>query len=533
MDTAQNDCVSTVPVVTRASMPSKSLPPTVTRAAAWLRDPPRGLEIALWLVFAAVVIGIRVYLWHLLPAYFWSDDGNSYAHAAFYWLDKGEMIFDGRRGPTYTLLIAVALKVFGAVKGVIWLQHGLDALAILGIVGVARWWCGRIAVIPLFVCGIALAIYGLPLHLGHLIRNETLLFVFSAIAFSAWALALKSDRLIWFFVAALATALLAMTKNVFVAFPPVLALGVFVYAKSGWLPRLLRLAIIVAGLVLPSVALKIHNATSRHVAEPEPQAGVLFFGRTGQWTKLDGGIEPELKEVIRQDIEDYRRLPKLDNNILLKRTAVPHLWQALQARGESLTDLDRLCRRFAVEAVRDQPQAFARQVWSDLVQLHLRAGVKNEFPSDKQVIDARKSLRELQRQRDLHPAMEADAMDAILAARIEGDPFRLFHYCLNRAWLFQGFPVLFTTCALPVMLIFTRGRTRFFFLGVAAVWFSNMLLLSTVGRPLERYLMPLVPLMFWTLSGIFILAWSALLRAAGGLTSPAPSPTTGALQESQ
>ena len=495
---------------------------------SFLGQPPRALEIALWVVLVAVTIGMRVYLWHLLPAYFWSDDGNSYAHSAFRWLDTGEMIFDGRRGPVYTLLIAAALKIFGVLRGVIWLQHGLDAAAILGTLAVTRWWCGRIAVWPLFACGLALAMYGLPLHLGHLIRNETLLFVFSAVAFGAWACALKSDRVAWFFVAALATALLTMTKNVFPVFPLVLAAGVLFYAKAGWRSRLLRLALLVAGFALPYVALKIHNATAPTVAGPEPQAGILFFGRTAQWTKLDGGIEPELKEVIRQDIEDYRRLPKLDNNIIIKRTAVPHLWQVMQTRGQSLTDLDKLCRRFAVEAVRDQPAAFRRQIWSDLKQLHLRAGVKNEFPSDKQLIDARKSLRELKRQRDFHSTMEDQDMDAILAARIDGNPFSFFHYCLNRAWLFQGFPVLFTTCALPIMLLVTRGRTRFYFLGVAAVWFSNLALLSTVGRPLERYLMPLVPLMFWTLSGLVIAAWAGALRLAGGLTPPASSSTTDA-----
>ncbi len=502
--------------------------PAVARAATFLGQPPRALEITLWSLLVVLVVGLRVYLWHLLPAYFWSDDGNSYAAPAFRWLDTGEMIFDARRGPTYTLLIAAALQIFGAVKGVIWLQHALSAAAVLGAVAVARIWWGRAATLPLFLCGVALGFYGLPLHLGHLVRNETLLLVFSTLAFGAWWLALKSDRLGWFFLAALATALGSMTKNVFVAFPVMLVAGALFFSGPGGCPRLLRLIVIVAGLALPTVAVKIHEARARTVAEPEPQAGILFFGRTAQWTKLDGGIEPDLKELIRADIEDYRRLPKLDNNVIIKRTAVPRLWQELQKRGQSLADLDRLCRRFAVEAVRDQPAAWTRQIRNDLSQLHFRAGVKNEFPSDKQVIDARKSLRELGRQREFHPTMEAEAMDAILAARIDGDPFRFFRKCLNRAWLFQGYPVFYTTLALPLLLLLTRGKTRFFFLGVAAVWFSNIVLLSTVGRPLERYLMPLVPLMFWTLSGILVVAWTALLRLAGGLTPPPASPTTDA-----
>ncbi len=504
----------------------------VARVATFLAQPPLALEIVLWLLLVAVTIGMRIYLCHLLPAYFWSDDGNSYAGPAFHWLDTGDLIFDGRRGPIYTLLIVAALKIFGSVIGVIWLQHGINVLAILCTLAVARVWWGRAAVLPLFACGVGLALYGLPLHLGHLIRNETLLFFFSSIAFGAWWLALKWDRPGWFFLAALATALLGMTKNVFVVFPLVLIGSVLVFYGPGWRPRLVRLGLLAAGFALPYAALKVHDLTARRVAVPEPQAGILFFGRTAQWTKLDGGIEQDMKDLIRPDIEEYRRLPKLDNNIIIKRTAVPHLWKALQARKQTPADLDRLCRKFAVEAVRDQPDKFSQQVRNDLEQLHFKAGVKNEFPSAKQIIDARKSLREFGGpHRRLHPTMDGDATDAILAARTEGDSFHFFHRCLDHAWLFQDFPVLFTTLALPVLLLSTREKARFFFFGASAVWFSNMVLLSTVGRPLERYLMPLVPLMFWALSGVIIVAWLALLRRAGGLTTPPASPTTGAPQE--
>lgn len=502
------------------TQPNHSSRSPFARLTTFLAAPPRTLEITLGVLLLAVVVGIRLYLWHLLPAYLWSDDGNSYAAPAFRWLESGALIFDGRRGPTYTLLIAAALQIFGTVKGVIWLQHGLSALALLGSVAVARLIWGRSAVVPLFFCGLALALYGLPLHLGHLIRNETLLLVFSALAFGAWWRALETDRPRWLFVAALGAALVTMTKNVFVPFPFVLVAGVFCTGLPGIRPRLLRLGCVGAGLALPFLAGKIHDATAREVAAPEPQAGILFFGRTAQWTKLDGGIAPEFKALIREDIESYRRLPKLDNNVIINRTAVPHLSQALEAQGRSPTDLDRLCRQLAVEAVRAQPAAFARQIRNDLAHLHFRAGVKNEFPSESQIADARKSLRGLAGPRAAHPAMESTAMDAVLAARAHRDPFRFFHRCLTRAWLFQGYPVLFTTLALPLLFFTSRGKVRIFFGGIAAVWFFNMLLLSTVGRPLERYLMPLVPLMFWSLSGTLIVAWNAVLRRAGGLPTP-------------
>lgn len=514
-------------------MDSRSTPaPVAARVATFLAQPPLALEIALWVLLVAATAGMRIYLCHLLPAYFWSDDGNSYAGPAFHWLNTGELVFDGRRGPVYTLLIAAALKIFGTVLSVIWIQHVLNALAILCTVAVARIWWGRASVLPLFACGVALALYGLPLHLGHLIRNETMLFFFSSIALGAWWLALKYDRAGWYFLAALSTTLLSMTKNVFVVFPLVLVAGVLVFCGPGWRTRGLRLGMVVAGLALPVVALKIHDLTAKRVAVPEPQAGILFFGRTAQWTKLDGGTDQDLKEIIRADIESYRRLPKLDNNIIIKRTAVPHLWKALQARHQTPTDLDRLCRKFAMEAIRDQPQAWGRQILGDLETLQLRAGVKNEFPSDKQIIDAQKSLREYAGpNRRLHPTMEGDRMEAILASRLEGDTFHFFHRCLDHSWLFQDYPVLFTTLALLLVFLFTSGKTRFFFLGIAAVWFSNMVLLSTVGRPLERYLMPLVPIMFWAMSGVLLGAWLALLRVAGGLTPPPASPNTSVPQE--
>jgi hypothetical protein len=523
-------------------MDSRSTPaPVAARVATFLAQPPLALEITLWVLLVAATIGMRIYLCHLLPAYFWSDDGNSYAGPAFRWLDTGELVFDGRRGPIYTLLIAFALNIFHSVLGVIWIQHALNVLAILFTVAAARIWWGRASALPLFACGMALALYGLPLHMGHLVRNETMLFFFSSVALSAWWLALKFDRLGWFFLAALATTLLGMTKNVFVVFPLVMVAGVLVFCGPGWRARGMRLAMVVAGLALPIVALKIHDLTARRVAIPEPQAGILFFGRTAQWTKLDGGIEQDLKEVIRADIEDYRNLGKLDNNIIIKRTAVPHLWKVLQARKQTPADLDRLCRKFAMEAIRDQPKAFADQVLGDLDTLHEDKGVKNEFPSTKEIIDARKSLREYAGpNRRLHPTMDGERMDAILAEHEPAKTFDFFHDCLDRSWLFQGTPawhkhrlspVFFTGAALLIVIGFTRGKGRFFFLGIAAVWFSNMVLLSTVGRPLERYLMPLVPIMFWAMSGAILVAWRKLLEKAGGLTPPPASPNTSVPQE--
>jgi hypothetical protein len=497
----------------------------LARFTTFLREPPIILEAVLWLVLTAAVVGIRLYIWHLLPTYLWSGDGDSYAHAAFHWFETGEMIFDGRRGPTYSLLIAAALKLFGRLDAVIWLQEALGGLSILAVVAVARSFFGRAALWPLMACAIALAFYGLPLHLAHLLRNETLLFFFSSVALCAWWPALRSNSKGWLFVAAVSAALGTMTKNVFVPLPLMFAAGVIFASGLDWRARGLRLAVIAAGFILPFAALKLHDATAAHVEPPQPQAGILFYGRTAQWTKFDGGIEPELKELIRADIEDYRRLPKLDNNIIIKRTAVPHLWLELAKRGETPTDLDRLCRRFAVEAVRTHPAEFWRQICGDLFLLHFVEGVKNEFPHDSHL---RGALKELEGVKYSDPAMLRAENRQILEARIGGHSMGTFHRLLEWSWMFQYFPVLATTLALPVLILCLRGKERWFFLGNAAVWFFNMVLLSTVGRPLERYLTPLVPIMFWAQSGVLILLWNWLLRRASGLTSPVPSHTTGA-----
>jgi len=495
----------------RVPEPAQPRRSPLSAIATFLREPPFALEVVLWLLLAGFIAGMRIYAWQLMPAYFWTRDAGSYSGAAFQWLDTGVMIFDGRRGPTYTLLIAAAIKWCGSFNGVVWLQHTLGGLAELGIVLAARVWWGRLSVLPLFVCGVCLAAYGLPLHLGHLIRNETILFIFSALAFCAWWVALKWNSPTWLFVAALGAGLVTMTKNVFVPFPFILIGGVLFLEGHALKAKLARVALIIAGFLLPFAALKAHNALSRHVNPPEPQAGILFYGRTAQWTKLDGGIEPELKAKIRTEVEDYRARPKLDNNIVIKRTIVPHLWNLLARQGKTPVDLDRLCRRLAIEAVENQPAAFWHQMRGDLAKLQTR-GVEDDFPTADQAAEAIGELQGHEDAQTIHPTMEADRTIATLQAHQDDTAFQLFHRLLARSILFQLYPVLETTIGLALLLVCTRGREREFFLGCAAVWYFNMILLSTVGRPIERYLMPLIPIMFWTLSGVILLVWRGILR---------------------
>jgi hypothetical protein len=85
--------------------------------------------------------------------------------------------------------------------------------------------------------------------------------------------------------------------------------------------------------------------------------------------------------------------------------------------------------------------------------------------------------------------------------------------------------VLATSIALCLLLVWTRGKEREFFLDAAAVWFFNMVLLSTVGRPIERYLMPLVPIMFWALTGVIMIVWKAILLPRRAVSAPGGTPT--------
>ncbi|HEX8280357.1 MAG TPA: hypothetical protein VF551_03185, partial [Chthoniobacterales bacterium] len=68
-------------------------------------------------------------------------------------------------------------------------------------------------------------------------------------------------------------------------------------------------------------------------------------------------------------------------------------------------------------------------------------------------------------------------------------------------------------------LLTTRGTTRLWWLSIALIWLFSIVLLSTVGRPLVRYLIPVTPLIFWTLSSAFIAGWNWLVSRVPGLTA--------------
>ena len=83
----------------------------------------------------------------------------------------------------------------------------------------------------------------------------------------------------------------------------------------------------------------------------------------------------------------------------------------------------------------------------------------------------------------------------------------------ERAWLFAWWPVLWTSLGVTALAIFQRGKRQLWWITAAVSWWFLIVLLCTVGRPLSRYLMPVVPIMFWTLGTYLAMAWSWLTLA--------------------
>jgi hypothetical protein len=73
--------------------------------------------------------------------------------------------------------------------------------------------------------------------------------------------------------------------------------------------------------------------------------------------------------------------------------------------------------------------------------------------------------------------------------------------------------VLLTTLLLPVVWWLSPSPTRAWWVGAAGIWYFTVVLLATVGRPLDRYLIPALPVMFFTLSSAVMMGWNA---ACGG-----------------
>jgi hypothetical protein len=484
-----------------------------TRLPAFLINPSRPVEIAVWVLLVGSIVAIRLYLIHQLPVVLWSKDAGTYAYSAFAWVHSGIWETDPRRGPMYSLLIAGCAKLTGDLDSLMIGQHVLGGFSVLLAIVALRVLYGRAAIIPIGLCGYAYAVYGLPLYLEHLVRQETLLFFFGSVALATWLIAIKRDAPHWLWASGIAAGLLMLTKNVFGPFPLVVIAGHLWYYRSTLKTAAKHVVIFCAAFALPIAGAKVHKQLTLHRRPPEPQAGILLYGRTAQFTDLEGGIEPEIKREIAAEVQDYRRFiapkkpggpPRLNNNLILKQTVVPHLRRILAAQHKTPADVNKLCMALAVEAIKKNKTEYARQVVRDLDQIHFKGGYKSGSPKPSDLKSVAQMLRGYEKQ---DPLMQVERTVEVLDARLGRKTFSAYQYWTNSAWLFRFVPVLLTSLILPVFVFATRTKIQLWWIGAAAVWFFTMVLLSTIGRPDDRYLISAVPVMFWTLSAAVIYLW--------------------------
>jgi hypothetical protein len=502
-----------------------------------LSDLPAWAEVLIWGMIVGVTVGMRLYLVHLLPVALWSKDAGSYAYSAFRWIHAGVWETDPRRGPVYSMLIAVCGKLWGNIYSLMVVQHVMGVTAILLSVFALRLLHGRRALIPLAACGYAYGVHGLPLYMEQLVRNETILFFCGTVSLVTWLFAIRWRQPHWLWITGFAAAVLSATKNVWLPFPLVFAGATLWYFRKDMRLAVTQVLIFVVAFGVPYEGAKIFKHRTLGIdRSDEPQEGVLLYGRTAQFTKLDGGIDPEIKAQIRAQVEAYqqevfgdgKRAPKLNNNEILKKTVVPHLTKILRAEGKTGDDLNALCRALALEAIRTHPMQYGEQVLRDMVRMNLTSGVRYVAPDNSEVDSQRSLLLELKAPDPIIHEPESLAKLSAIAGTAAGDESKATRKALRRAtkgrfatyrrvllssWMFDLAPVLLTTLLLPVVWWLSPSPTRAWWVGAAGIWYFTVVLLATVGRPLDRYLIPALPVMFFTLSSAVMMGWNA---ACGG-----------------
>jgi hypothetical protein len=366
----------------------------------------------------------------------------------------------------------------------------------------------------------------MPLELECLIRNETLLVLFSTVAFGAWFFALrKGPAAAWYALSGLAAGLLQLLKGIFPMFPLLVVGGIAWQWRREPGRACLLAGCFLVPFALPLVASKLYTHATGTARPAEPEAGEMFYGRTAQWTYLDGGVAADLKPRIRAQVEDYirhtRATGRLDNNEIVKRTVVPTLKGILiDERHLQPADVDRLCWQLGLEAVKHHPVDFARQVLHDWYFLNFITAQRMIFFKREELPP---SVRDATQFASEHYAADdrlaqrlfaLDASRAAIAAGVQAHSgLQIFARFLNRLAMWRLVsPVFITTLLLPVLVYYTRAGDRLFWLGMAVVWYLYLALLGSVGRPLDRYLMPVVPITFWAYSTGLTMLWSALWR---------------------
>lgn len=480
---------------------------------ALIAKPPRWFAVLLLGWILAEAIHTRTMLNDLVPTAIWSSDAMSYVGPAAKLAYKGLLRIESKRGPVYSLLIAAFLKGGGGFHGVILAQHALGVLGIAACCAIAWIWFRRAAWPAVLLGGMSLATYNQTAFYEHMVRNETVLAAAATGVLALWIVGvLRPARWPWALCGA-STGLAHLVKGVFSFFPLVA-----IATAAAALPRrrsVPAIAWFTAGLALVLAAGAILRAAENPPEPRAPQFGILLFGRTAQWTVLDQGIEPALKSAIRQDILDYRMLPETDNNLILNDTAVPKLRKLLPSPAE----VERVCGRLAFEAILAHPREFLAQIARDWSTLHTRTGFACKVPKRGELVNAAEAVESKNHQ--LGPRLDAAGMGRRLREAADSD-FRPFYKRTLNSPLFEWglpfgknrSPVLTTSLLLPVLIFLSRRRNRILYAGLGAVWFVSLLVLCTVGRPMDRYLLPLTPVMFWVMTGALATAWRLLVCAA-------------------
>lgn len=495
------------------------------RCARWVSAPPLWVEVGTWIIVIGAAVVPRLWIASLLPTYVWSEDSNSYVESALRWLDGGGWVTSSKRGPLYSVFVALVLKLGGTFWTVVVVQHVLGVLTVVFACAVARRCAGPASWLPLLLCGTGYAMHGLPVYLEHLIRSETLLATMCALWLGTWALGLRLGSRCWMASAGLFAGLLQLGKGMFPLVPLVSIASVF------WpsFPRAKRLA--AAGLFCLTFALtwamdRAQRALDSDESGGNSQMGKLLYARVAQWTVLDGGIEPELKEALRPSVAAYLDKGQLDNNWVLKKGPAVVVRAHVASRGGDEAEFGRLCRRLAMEAIMAQPGAFLRQVANDAVTLHRKTGRSFEWLRPRSLLAVADDIETYLKEQSefahlLGKIADADRVGATIRASASEDHFEAFHRWVYRSWLFREHsPVMLATLCLLALPFVSRGWVRPFAAGLSLVWFFSIAILCTVGRPLDRYIVPLEPMMLGAMiAGLLVIGgllrdWIGASRAA-------------------
>ena len=494
----------------------------------FLNHPPRWFELAVWFLVCLAIAWPRILLWNLLPAYLWSGDSEGYALPAICLVDRGEWLPSDKRGAVYPLFLAATLAAGDLNLSVI-IQHIVGGATVLGCGIALRLVLGPASLLPVAWATGSFGRYNLLIYLEHLIRNETVLFLLSSACLALLLLAHHKQSRGWFTASGILAGLQHLTKPIMPLFLP--AAIVSILLRRDW-PRTWRLRSslwLAGGFALHALVGFLSARLAARPVTPDPQSGKLLYARVAQWTVLDEGPHREIKDAIRTDIESYRQLGRRETNLILNRPAVPKIEAIVRSLGGDKREIHRVCQALAFEAIARNRAAFVQQIGSDLVSWHTEQGFKTKVPKASYLIEQAKELRDDAGQLPARAkALETVKLYTERASRNHFDPFH--NLCLKSTFfehpIFgrRGSPVLACSVALPIVLLIIGRQLRPAFAVFFVLWWSGLLILSTVGRPMDRYLLPLCPIIFFTLASLIAVAWMKLLAALEGRVSKNPTP---------